>query len=71
MNTVTITINVNRIKFVVFTVMLILFTGFVGTMLIVLAKETVGLLASVGIGLLMGVSQTVGVLELKRDLWNK
>ena len=71
MNTVTITINVNRIKFIVFTVMLILFTGFVGTMLIVLAKETVGLLASVAIGLLMGVSQTVGVLELKRDLWNK
>lgn len=67
----TITINLNRVLFVVYSFIAIFIMGFVGSMLIVTVEYSLGTVWAVLITMaLLGACVTL-IFGLKRDLWNK
>lgn len=67
----TITINVNRVLFVVYSLIAILIMGFVGTMLIVTIESQLGLVWAVIVTTALLGAVVALVFGLKKDLWNK
>lgn len=71
MNMVTITINMNRVMFVVYTILAVAVFGFVGSLAISLIEYEFGTVgAAIATTMLIGAVVCL-VLGLRKDLWDK